>query len=783
MKSGLFLLFVTLSATVFAQADYKIGIKNKDGYSSIYTTITTAAASVYSNSTSVTRYGLLEEKSKKVILPIKYEMVYTSYEDDLYIVEDTLKRFGLFSAKNEKFLIDPVYNNIDVFSEGLAIVQKKTGSGFNYEYYYGAVDKTGKLVIADTFVFLSNCRDGLLNFKQDKKFGFIDRYSKIIIPAMYANAGNFANGLAPVQLSANTKYGYINKENKFVIEPQYEEAKSFYEGYANVYTAKKTYDRNNNNNSVDKIGLIDTKGNNIIDPVYQSISLKKTGGIFKVSKDGKEGLTDSTGKIILPADNKKIDEFYYGNARVEKTTGMYGLINTKGNFLLTADYNEISMLYSGSGYYAKKDSRYQVFDKNLKVIIAADTAKRVVISKTNIAFVFNNAVKVFDVGGKYIKNITQENVDIYGTSFFSNDDSLKVPYFKAISLYNLQTKVKQKLIVTDVTDFNDEGIFLAKDSKYSFYDYSGKKLYEKSFENVINFSEGICGLQETSYSKPYLADKSLNKITELTTVFYGPYSEGLAMCKAQYGGTIYYLNKQGREQFYVYATEGGACKNGRIKIKNAAGKFLFVDKNGKIFNSNTYDDLGDYYDGLSGFKENKKCGYIDTAGNIAIAAQFDEVSNFNNAVAIVKQNNEFFLIDKKGKAINNIKYTAASNPANGTFPVKKGNNFGLIDNTGKTIADFKYAAISPIYEGMVYAKMGEKWALLNAKGAAITTFEFDGYYNFENGYSKAYKNKKLGLIDKTGKLVLPIEYTQISKVYSNSVITVKPNGTAVYPVK
>ncbi|MEY2917224.1 MAG: hypothetical protein RIS73_938, partial [Bacteroidota bacterium] len=75
------------------------------------------------------------------------------------------------------------------------------------------------------------------------------------------------------------------------------------------------------------------------------------------------------------------------------------------------------------------------------------------------------------------------------------------------------------------------------------------------------------------------------------------------------------------------------------------------------------------------------------------------------------------------------------------------------------------------------------WALLNAKGAAITTFEFDGYYNFENGYSKAYKNKKIGLIDKTGKLVLPIEYTQISKVYSNSVITVKPNGTAVYPVK
>lgn len=774
-------LFV-IGINSFAQSDYKIGNKNNDGFTSIYHTTYTKAASYYQTSTSVTRYGLLDEKTQKIILPMKYESIYSAYEDGLYIVEDTLERFGLYSAKTNKFLVEPMYNKVDAFSEGLATVQKKVRGNDGYDdYLYGAVDKKGKLVITDTFPFLGNCRDGLLCFEQNNKFGFINAQSKMVIPPVYKEISNFANGLAPVALASSFKYGYINAQNEFVVEPKYANAETFYNGYATVH-ASKEYGSTKGSYGKDNVGVIDTKGNEVIPPVYEYVSIKKDGGIFSVMKNDKFGLIDSTGKIILPTENKNIGEFYNGIARVEKTVGMYGLVDTKGKWLLPADYNELSALYNSAGYYAKKDGRYTTYDKNMKVIIAADSARRIIVSKKNIAYISDNSVKLHDVSGKKIKTINQKNVDIYGTAFYSNDDSLKVPYFKLISLYNLKTNAEKELDIKDLSDFNEEGVFAGKNgSKWTFYDFTGKKLSDKSFENAVNFSEGICALQESSYSKPYLADNSFNKIAELTTVFYGPYSEGLAMSKSQYG-MLYYLDKTGKTQFSIYATDGTACKNGRIKIKDG-DKFYFVDKSGKNINNTTYQSLGDFSDGLAVFKTNNKTGFMDTTGNTIISPLYDEASGFYNGVAIVKKDENYFLIDHSGRPIDNYKYLSALEPTSGTFPVKKATGFGLIDSKGKTIIDFKYDQVISLSEGMAWVQKNKKWAIVNSAGTELTPFDYDGGTPYENGYAKVYKNGKAGLADKTGKLILPLEYSQMSKVYNGMIVLIKPDGIKNLTVK
>ena len=782
--STLILLFAGF--LTFAQTDYKIGTKHKDGYTSVYTTINKKSTTTYGSTSTENRYGLLDEKTQKIVLPIKYKSAYTSYEDGLYIVQDTLEKYGLFSVKTKEFLVEPSYNKLETFTEGVCIVQKKFFVNGSSQYSYGAIDKTGKLIVPDTFIYLGVCRNGLMSFKQNGKYGYLNKQAKIAIPAMYARAEYFSDGLALAQLTDTSKIGYINTENKFVIEPKYVFAESFYQGYANVFASKKFYSMKNGNVNSDKVGVIDTNGNQIIPPIYESISLKKSGGVFRVSIGEKHGLIDTTGTVILPVENKKVDDFYDGIARVEKTVGLYGLVNIKGKWLLPAVYTEVYALNSKTGYYAKKDGQYSVYDNNMKLIIQADTAKAIKTSKKNIVFVFENSVKIFDISGKLIKTIKQENIDLYGTSFYSNEDSLKVPYFKAIYLYNLQTKTQQKIIADQISDFNEEGIFIAeKSGKYNFYDYTGKKLYNKSFDRVTNFSDGICALQESLYSKPYLADKSLTKIIDLGTIFYGPYSEGLAMAKSQYSNIIYYLDKKGKEQFYVFGTEGTACKNNRIKIKNEAGKFYFVDRNGKKINNSTYDDLGEYYDGLAGFKDNKKAGYIDTSGNIAIAATYDEVSNFTNGTAMVKQENAYFQIDKKGKPINNTKYTSVANPLNGSFPVKKGTNFGLIDSKGNIIADFKYYEIGTISDDMIWARKEKdgNLILLNKNGKEIAAYDFEGCGNFENSYATVLKNKKIGLVDKTGKLVLATDYAMMSKVYKNIIAIVKPNGTITSAVQ
>lgn len=84
------------------------------------------------------------------------------------------------------------------------------------------------------------------------------------------------NGLvSPVQSAEYGKYGYINSANKMVIEPKYVFADGFYEGYATVYAERKFYNMKGGNVNTNKIGLIDTKGNEVIPPIYESISLKR----------------------------------------------------------------------------------------------------------------------------------------------------------------------------------------------------------------------------------------------------------------------------------------------------------------------------------------------------------------------------------------------------------------------------------------------------------------------------------------------------------------------------
>ncbi|MDB5227980.1 MAG: repeat protein [Bacteroidota bacterium] len=777
-----FILFLVAAPCAFSEEDYKTGSKNKDGFTTIYKTTYIPAANYYSSSTTITRYGLMEEKTKKIILPMKYTVIYTAYEDGLYIVEDTLSNYGIFSAKAGRIIVEPIYNRVEAYSEGLAVVQKKTAS---YDYFYGAVDKTGKLIIPVQYTYLGNLRDGLMNFKgENKKFGFINKENKVVIEPQYVNMGYFSNGLAPASLSEGALYGYINKENKFVVEPKYEDAETFYNGYAEVYKHKKSYSKNNYSTSAskDEIVLIDTTGKEITD-TYESISLRKDGGIFMVKKNDKYGLIDSTGKVILPVEYKEIKEFSDGMAIVQKEMGYYGVVNTKGALKLNPDYNYLSGYYKNGLMIVKKDGKYSVLDKNMKTVIPADSAITASSGEKRVVFVFNNKAKVFDVTGKLIKNIAQESVDVYGTRLFSNDDSVKVPYFKVINLYNLQTAKNTKLEFNEVGDFNEEGIFIGKNTTYTFVDYTGKKLSDKWFANVVNFSEGICAIQETQYSKPYLADKSLNNIAELSTVFYGPYSEGLAMAKGQYAGYIYYLDKKGYEAFKVYATDGGACKNGRILIKDATNKFFYVDKSGKAINSSLYDAVGSFSEGFAWVKLNGKCGYIDTSGKMIINPQFDEVGDFTSGASIVKSGTDYYQIDKTGKQVGTEKYVTALMPANGTFPVKKGTQWGLIDSKGNKIIDFKYQEISARSEGLTWAKQNGKWGVLGSSGTATTAFEYEGATPFEKGYSKVSKNGKLGLIDKNGKVVIPFEYTSLSSVYNNAILTVMNSGTALVSVK
>jgi len=77
--------------------------------------------------------------------------------------------------------------------------------------------------------------EGLAIFDDGKRFGFVDRQHKIVIPAIFWKVYNFSEGLAGVCLQEHKKCGYINHKGEFVIKPLFNDVYKFKNSKAKVY--------------------------------------------------------------------------------------------------------------------------------------------------------------------------------------------------------------------------------------------------------------------------------------------------------------------------------------------------------------------------------------------------------------------------------------------------------------------------------------------------------------------------------------------------------------------
>ncbi|MBV8149194.1 MAG: WG repeat-containing protein [Candidatus Eremiobacteraeota bacterium] len=109
------------------------------------------------------------------------------------------EKWGLID-KRGRFVVSPVYDDIDCFSEGLAAARRGK---------WGFIDATGRFVIPPQFYAVGNFSEGHAQIEQLSwpggpgsipvgTFGFVDRSGSKVIPAAYAYAYPFKFGIAKV---------------------------------------------------------------------------------------------------------------------------------------------------------------------------------------------------------------------------------------------------------------------------------------------------------------------------------------------------------------------------------------------------------------------------------------------------------------------------------------------------------------------------------------------------------------------------------------------------------
>lgn len=190
------------------------------------------------------------------------------------------------------------------FNQGLAAVRQEDFNINSYDstFSYGFINRAGEWVIAPeytNFFFRGTTtiqeffgETGLATMQSDyDSYGAIDKTGKVVIPFMYEELWPFGEGVAAFKL--NGKMGYLDQNNKIVIPAQFEKISSFSNGCAAAYDGSKAF-------------LIDHKGT----PIAGSEKLDPSS-YFTEDKDGAI-IVYSPGKYVTISENGK-----YGFGKID----------------------------------------------------------------------------------------------------------------------------------------------------------------------------------------------------------------------------------------------------------------------------------------------------------------------------------------------------------------------------------------------------------------------------------------------------------------------------------
>ena len=214
-----------------------------------------------------------------------------------------------------------LYDEVWVFSEGLAEVREDERSGF--------VNEAGDLVIDLRFKEASHFELGLAAFKDDNgKWGYIDKKGNAAIEAQFDDALAFQKdyGLAVAEIDG--KQGFINPEGEWAIKPEFDYASGFSEGLSMVFNYAPRNDKVFL--SEPRYSYINTKGETVIklsDNVTSAGDFKNGLALVQIN-DEKWGYINQKGEWVIRPQFDDAEQFYEGEALV-KLNGRWRAIRLK----------------------------------------------------------------------------------------------------------------------------------------------------------------------------------------------------------------------------------------------------------------------------------------------------------------------------------------------------------------------------------------------------------------------------------------------------------------------
>ncbi|WBO83877.1 WG repeat-containing protein [Hymenobacter yonginensis] len=168
----------------------------------------------------------------------------------------------------------------------------------------------------------------LVPFRQGSRFGYADLSRRLVLPALYDDAGPMVNEVAWVRRGA--LYGYIDGSGNPVTPVQYAAAGTFGpDGRATVVLAADTF-------------AIGPDGQRLTGPAAPASETDYLEQGDLVRRQGKVGFRFTSGSsTVVPAEYDEIRDLHHDGLLLVRQGTKWGVLNAKGRLTLPLEYDAI----------------------------------------------------------------------------------------------------------------------------------------------------------------------------------------------------------------------------------------------------------------------------------------------------------------------------------------------------------------------------------------------------------------------------------------------------------
>lgn len=230
-----------------------------------------------------------------------------------------------------------------------------------------------------SYTLIGEYSEGLCRIKQGERYGFIDSAKRIHITPRFDMASDFAGGVARVE--QDTKVGYIDREGQATIPIIYDYVGYFRLGHTNSHTSSGEWEEPLATEAPEpdcdttkielngKVGLIDITGRILLPPRYDKIDYDHGEDEHPVSLCDKWGVLSLSRGEIIPPQYEEIRYFAPGKYIVSHNSKQ-GIIDRKGRYILPAEYNIILRMYGSTLWYITQGELWGLLSEQGQILVS-----------------------------------------------------------------------------------------------------------------------------------------------------------------------------------------------------------------------------------------------------------------------------------------------------------------------------------------------------------------------------------------------------------------------------